>query len=95
MSGRIGAGGCGGGGAVHVFSFWCMHVTHSLGPAGEVPVGHARPHVAFLAPLWPNPGTALLVVEDAALVGDAANVPRPPAQSAVHRALGFKKSDAE
>lgn len=80
---------------MHVFSFWCMHVTHSLGPAGEVPVGHARPHVAFLAPLWPNPGTALLVVEDAALVGDAANVPRPPAQSAVHRALGFKKSDTE
>lgn len=80
---------CRGRGAVRAFSFWWMHVTHSLGPVGEVPVGHAWPHVAFLAPLWPNPGTALLVVDNAALVGDAADVPRPPAQSAVHRALEF------
>lgn len=64
--------------------FWFTHVTHSLGPIGEVPVGHAWPHVALLAPLWPNPGTALLVVDNAALVGNAANVPRPPAQSTVH-----------
>lgn len=61
------------------YTFWYMHVTHSLGPVGEVPVGHARPHVALLAPLWPNPGTALLVIDNAPLVSDAANVPRPPA----------------
>lgn len=63
---------------------WRTHVTHSFGPAGEVPVSHARPHVALLAPLWPNSGTALLVVDDAALVSDASDIPRPPAQPTVH-----------
>lgn len=65
----------------------------SLGPVGEVPVGYAWPHVALLAPLWPNPGTALLVIDDAALLSDAANVPRPSAQSAVHRALAPVRAD--
>lgn len=66
--------------------------THGFGPAGEVPVGHARPHVALLAPLRPSSGAALHVVHHAALVGDAVHAPRPPSDPAVHRALKHGES---
>lgn len=75
--------------AVHVLllAFVCTRVTHSFGPASEVPVGNTRPHVALLASLWASPGAALLVVQDAALIGDTANAPCPPPHSTVHWAL--------
>lgn len=71
---------------VHVLllAFVCRHVTHSFGPASEVPVGNTRPHVALLTSLWASPGVALLVVQDAALIGDTANTPCPPPHSTVH-----------
>lgn len=72
---------------VSPFAFMCMRVTHSVGPVSEVPVGYTRPHVALLTSLWASPGVALLVVHDAALIGDAAHTPCPPPHSAVHWAL--------
>lgn len=62
-------------------------VTHSVGPVSEVPVGYTRPHVALFTSLWADPGVALLVVHDVALIADAAHTPRPPPNSTVHWAL--------
>lgn len=67
--------------------FICMCVTHSLGPVSEIPVGHTRAHVALLTSLWASPGVALIVIHDAALIGDTAHTPCPPPYSTVHWAL--------
>lgn len=71
------------------FLLLCISVvTHSVGPASEVPVGYTGAHVALLASLRANPGVALLFVHHAALIAEAVHAPRPPPNSTVHRALG-------
>lgn len=59
-------------------------VTHSAGPGGEVPVGYTWSHVALLTSLWASSGVALLVIHNAALIGDTTHTPCPPPKPAVH-----------
>lgn len=65
----------------------------SVGPAGEVPVGHTGAHVALLVPLWAEPGVALFVVDHAALIADAPDAPGPAADATVHRTRAPVRAD--